>query len=106
MDNNLIGQAMFIVFSEFGVIFDKIDNTDAGVIMRFTVPKSSYCKDAHDFEMSGKHLASVVKHKLEDMKIIFSDIRYHIREEDWTREKANIARRNAYKELGYKNWQI
>jgi len=55
------------------VIGDKFDNTDSGIVLLFSVPKSSYHKDANDTEMSGKHLAQRVKTTLEEMGMVFAD---------------------------------
>ena len=106
MNNGMMGQAMLITYAEMGVVIDKFDDTDAGVILLFTVPKTSYHIDAKGEQMAGKHLASRVKHTLEDLGMVFSDIRYHIRDEHWTKDKAEIAKRMAYKDMGYKDWQI
>ena len=56
--------------------------------------------------MSGKHLASRVKYTLEEMGMVFSDCRYGIRDECWTKDKAEFAKKMAYKDMGYKDWQI
>jgi hypothetical protein len=40
------------------------------------------------------------------MGMVFTDIRYHIRDEHWDKAKAEIAKRAAYKDMGYKDWQI
>jgi len=106
MNNNMIGQAMLITYAEMGVQIDNFDNTDTGIVFLFTVPKHSYHKDAKDIEMSGKHLASRVKHTLEKMGVIFADCRYGIRDEYWTKDKAEIAKKKAYNAMGYKDWQI
>ena len=106
MNNNMIGQAMLITYAELGVQIDRFDNTDAGIVMLFSVPKNSYHKDAKDIEMSGKHLASRVKRTLEEMGVVFADCRCRIRDELWTNAKAELAKRMAYKDMGYKDWQI
>lgn len=106
MDNNMIGQAMIITYAEMGVQIDKFDNTDAGVILLFTVPKNSYLKGIHNIEMSGKHLASRVKTTLEEMGMVFTDCRYHIRDEYWSEDMAKLAKKMAYKNIGYKDWQM
>jgi hypothetical protein len=104
MSNNMFGQAMLITYAEMGVQIDRFDNTDAGVVLLFTVPKHSYHKGINDIEMSGKHLASRVKHTLEKMGVIFADCRYGIRDEYWNENKAEIAKKMAYKDMGYKDW--
>lgn len=106
MNNNMIGRAMLITYAEMGVMIDKFDNVDEGIILLFTVPKSSYHIDAKGEQMAGKHLASRVKHTLEAMGMVFANIRYHIRDEHWDTAKAEIAKRSAYKDMGYKDWQI
>lgn len=106
MNNGVLGRAMLITYAEMGVVIDKFGDIDEGVILLFTVPKSSYQLDAKGEQMAGKHLASRVKHTLEDMGMAFSDIRYHIRDEHWDTAKAEAAKRAAYKDMGYKDWQI
>ena len=106
MNSEMMWKAMIITDAELGVVIDKFDDTDAGVILLFTVPKTSYHVDAKGEQMAGKHLASRVKHTYEDIGIVFADIRYHIRDEHWTKDKAEVAKRMAYKDMGYKDWQI
>ena len=97
---------MLITYAEMGVQINRFDNTDAGIILLFTVPKNSYHKGVNNIEMSGKHLASRVKHTLEQMGMIFADCRYHIRDEYWNEDMAKTAKKMAYKDMGYKDWQI
>lgn len=106
MNNNIVGQAMSITYAELGVQIDKFDNTDVGIILLFSVPKNSYHKDANNIEMSRNHLASKVKRTLEEMGMVFADCRYKIRDEYWNEDMAKIARKMAYKDMGYKDWQI
>ena len=106
MNNNMMGQAMLITYAELGVQIDKFDNTDAGIVLLFSVPKSSYHKDANDIEMSGKHLAKRVRKTLEEMGMVFADCRCKIRDEYWNEDMAKSARKMAYKDMGYKDWQI
>ena len=106
MNNDMMGKAMLITYAEMGVQIDKMEDTDDGIIFLFTVPKSSWEYDVKGREMSGKHLASRVKYTLEDLGMVFVDIRYHIRDEHWSREKADEAKQQAYKDMGYKKWQI
>ena len=51
MNNNVIGQAMLITYAELGVQIDKFDNTDAGIVLLFSVPKNSYHKGANNIEI-------------------------------------------------------
>lgn len=106
MNNGMLGKAMLITYAEVGVSIDKFEDTDAGVILLFTVPKSSYHIGANGKEMAGKHLATRVKTTLEEMGMVFADIRYHIRDEHWDTVKAESAKMAAYKDMGYKDWQI
>ena len=106
MNNNMMGQAMLITYAELGVQIDKFDNTDAGIILLFSVPKNSYHKGVNDIEMSGKYLAQRVKRTLEEMGIVFADCRYKTRDEYWNEDMAKLARKMAYKDMGYKDWQI
>ena len=106
MNNNMFGQAMLITYAEMGVQIVKFDNTDAGIVLLFTVPKNSYHKNANNIEMSGKHLASRVKNTLEAMGMVFADCKYKTRDEYWNEDKAKSARKLAYKNMGYKDWQI
>jgi hypothetical protein len=106
MNANMVGQAMLITYAGLGVQIDRFDNTDAGIILLFTVPKGSYHKDANNIEMSGKHLASRVKQTLQEMGVFFADCRCKIRDEYWSEDKAKFAKKMAYKDIGYKDWQI
>ena len=106
MNNDMLGKAMLITYAEMGIKIDKMENTDDGIILLFTVPKSSWEFDANGKEMSGKHLASRVKHTLEDMGMVFADIRYAIRDEHWNREKSEAAKKQSYSDMGYKKWQM
>lgn len=99
-------KAMLIAYAEIGVHIDKCRNTDAGVVLLFSVPQNSYHKDAKNIEMSGKHLASRVKKTLEDAGVVFADCRYKTRNEYWGEDKAKLAKKMAYKDMGYKDWQI
>ena len=102
----MMGQAMLITYAELGVQIDKFDNTDAEIILLFSVPKNSYHKGANGIEMSGKYLAQRVKKTLEEMGIVFADCRYKTRDEYWNEDMAKLARKMAYKDMGYKDWQI
>ena len=106
MNNNMMGQAMLITYAEMGVQIDKFGNTDAGIVLLFSVPKNSYHKGVNNTEMSGKHLASRVKRTLEDMGIVFADCRCKIRDEYWNEDMAKFAKKMTYKDMGYKDWQI
>ena len=106
MNNDMLGKAMLITYAQMGVQIDKFDNTDAGIIFLFTVPRSSWECDVNGKEMSGKHLASRVKHTLEDLGMVFADIRYAIRNEHWDKAKGEAAKTQAYQDMGYKKWQM
>ena len=97
---------MLITYAEMGVVIDKFEDVDDGVILLFTVPKSSYNIDAKGEQMAGKHLASRVKYTLEALCMVFADIRYHIRDDHWGKTKTDTAKRATYKDIGYKDWQI
>ena len=101
----MLGKAMFIALYQMGVQVDHFEDTDDGIIFLFSVPKTSYEHDANGKEMSGKHLASVIKLKYEVMGMRFADIRYGVRNEHWDKTKAEAAKKTAYRELGYKKWQ-
>lgn len=45
---------MLITYAEMGVVIDKFEDVDDGVILLFTVPKSSYNIDAKGEQMAGK----------------------------------------------------
>lgn len=104
--NEMFIKGMIVGFAEMGIIIDHSDETDDGVILLFTVPKSSYRIDANGIEMSGKHLASRLKQTFEEMGMKFVDIRYGIRDEHWDEAKAehnkNLALEAA---VNYKKWQ-
>lgn len=106
MDNIALGNAMLITYAQMGVKIDRLEDTDDGIIFLFTVPKYSWEFDAHGKEMSGKHLASRVKETLEEMGMVFVDIRYGIRNEHWDKTKGDAAKNEALKDMCYKKWQI
>lgn len=95
-------KGLLIALRELGIQIDRLDEAGNGLVFLFTVPKSSTQRDANGEEMSGKHLASIVKYRLEKMGMVFSDIRYHIRDEHWDDEKRATAREEAYRDVGYK----
>ena len=106
MNNNQMAKAMLITYAELGVKIDKFDNTDTGIVLLFSVPKSSYHKDANDAEMCGKHLAQRVKTTLEEMGMVFAKCKYLIRDEHWNKDMSECARKEAYTDMGYADWQI
>ena len=97
---------LFITYAEMGVVIDKFEDVDDCVILLFTVPKSSYNIDAKGEQMAGNHLASRVKYTLGVFGMVFTDIHYHIRDEHLDKTKAETAKRAAYKDMRYKDWQI
>lgn len=99
MNYIMMAKAMLITYAELGVQIDKFQGTDTGTILLFTVPKSSYHKDANNIEMSGKHLARRVKETLEEMGVLFLACKYKVRDEYWTESMANSAKANTYKNL-------
>ena len=106
MDNIALGKAMLITYAQMGVKIDRLEDTDDGIIFLFTVPKTSWEWDYKCREMAGKHLATRVKNTLEEMGMVFADIRYGIRNEHWSKEKGDAAKNEALKDMGYKKWQI
>ena len=106
MSDSMIGKAMLITYAGYGVQIDKFDDTDAGVILLFSVPKNSYRKNVDNIEMSDRHLATRVKQTLEDMGVVFADCRYKVRDEYWNEDMEKSAMKTAYKDMGYKDWQI
>ena len=106
MIDDTMSQAILATYARYGIQIDKVDNTDAGIIMLFSVPKNSYHKGKDDVEMAGKHLAKRIKHTLEEMGVVFADCRFKTRDEFWSKDKADYAEKMAYKDMGYKDWQI
>lgn len=106
MNNHSMAKAMLITYAELGVKIDKFDNTDAGIVLLFSVPKSSYHKDTNDVEMCGKYLAQRVKTTLEEMGAVFAKCKYLIRDEHWSKDMSEYAKKEAYKDMGYADWQI
>ena len=106
MSNDMMGQAMLITYAGYGVQIDKFDNTDAGIVLLFSVPRNSYRKDVDNIEMSDRHLATRVKQTLEDMGVVFADCKYKVRNEYWNEDMEKSAMKTAYKDMGYKDWQI
>lgn len=104
--NNQLGEAMLATYAELGVQIDRFDNTDAGVILYFSVPFSSWHLNTERQEMAGPVLAKRVKETLQGMGVVFATCKYKIRNEHWTEDKSKEARRIAYKDMGYKDWQM
>lgn len=106
MNNDMLGKAMLITYAELGIKIDKFENTDDGIVLLFTVPKTSWEHDAKGVQMASKHLASRVKQTLEEMGMVFADIRYHVRDEHWDKSKGEAAKQQSYSDIGYKKWQM
>ena len=104
--NDYLGTAMLATYAELGVQIDRFDNTDKGVVLYFYVPFSSWHLNAERQEMAGPVLAKRVKETLQEMGIVFATCKYKIRNEHWTKDKAKEARQIAYKNMGYKDWQL
>ena len=102
----MIGQAMLATYAKMGIQIDRFDNTDIGIVLYFSVPLRSYHKDANGIEMSDSHLAKRIKETLKEMGMVFATCKYKVRNECWTKEKAEAAERMAYKDMGYKDWQM
>lgn len=104
--NDYLGTTMLATYAELGVQIDRFDNTDKGVVLYFSVPFSSWQLNAERQEMAGPVLAKRVKETLQEMGIVFATCKYKIRNEHWTKDKAKEARQIAYKNMGYKDWQL
>ena len=102
----MLGVAILATFARYGVQIDRFENTDAGMILYFSVPRRSYYRNADSIEMSDNFLASRIKATLQELGIVFAECKYKTRDEEWTEEKANTAEREAYKYMGYKDWQM
>lgn len=95
MDKFRIGQAAWIAMAEMGVIVDRYEQTDDGLIFYMSVPKTSYeCE-------GGKEIARAVKRCLTQLGVKFADCRYKVRDEHWTAEKAALAVIEAKEIVGY-----
>ena len=106
MNSDVMGKAMVIAYAQLGVQIDRLENTDSGIVMFFSVPRDAYDKKVYNIENYGKYLAQRVKHTLEEMGTKFAICRYKIRDEYWTKEMSDSAVRSAYKDMGYRDWQI
>lgn len=104
--NKAMFAGIYIGFMKSGLQIERLENRDDGVVFLYSVPKSADEWDVHGKQMSGKHLASRIKYMLEDFGVKFADCRYRIRDEHWDKAKAAAAEKAAYKDMGYKRWQM
>lgn len=95
MNKDLIGKAAWITMAATGVIVDRYEHTDNGLILYMSVPKTSY-----EFG-SGEIIAKTTKRCLSKIGVKFADCRYKIRDEHWTKEKELVAEREAKQYVGY-----
>ena len=102
MNHNAMAKGIIIAFREIGMQGEQLDLSDDGIIMIFSVPKSSDHRDANGNEMAGHYLARTIRKKLEAMGWKFSVCKYRIRDEHWDDAKREAAKKAAYKELGLK----
>ena len=100
MNNSLMAKGMLITFAELGVKIDKFDETDRGVILYMSVPKTSYEQAEHGDAAVGGALATKVKKMLSMLGTKFADCRYKIRDEHLTKEMAEMAKIEAKKDMG------
>lgn len=95
MDKFRIGQAAWVTMADMGVIVDRYEQTDNGLIFYMSVPKTSYeCE-------GGAAIAKATKRCLKTLGVKFADCRYKIRDEHWTAEKAALAVIEAKKQVDY-----
>lgn len=100
MNYSLMAKGIIIALREMGMQGIRLDEDDDGIIMYYSVPKSSDHRDANGNEMAGKHLALTIRRKLEELGWEFSICRYQIRDEHWDDAKRIAAGNAAKKELG------
>lgn len=104
MNNNVIGEAMYITWCGFGIIIDNIIETYDSLTIYISVPKTSNHIDANDNEMSGAFLAKRIKQTLTEMGVKRLTVKYKIRDEVWSEEKRLAAEAQAKKELFRSQW--
>lgn len=89
MNNNLMTKGIVLGLRSLGVQIDKLTEDENGMILYFSVPKTSHSRNVHGQEMAGNVLAKRVKETLTMIGVTFSICKYKIRDEDWTIEKEN-----------------
>lgn len=83
MDNRLMAKGILLGMKSMGVIIDKLEEDVNGVILYFSVPKTSTHVNSKGEQMAGKVLARRIKETLSEMGFKFSICKFKIRNEDW-----------------------
>ena len=102
MQNKLLGKAILIAYAHLGIQIDNIEESDSNVTIYISVPKDADLtmeRDAHGNVMAGHHLAKTINKKLIEMGITNIELKYRIREEQWTKSKALTAESEMKKQL-------
>lgn len=93
MMNSLMAKGIVLGMASMGVIIDKLENDDNGIILYFSVPKTSTHINAKGEQMAGKVLARRIKETLSELGFKFSICKFKIRDEDWNKSKEQEVRR-------------
>lgn len=86
MDRKLVAKGMLLGMMSLGIIIDKLDET----ALYISVP-SATTDDRH--ALAGKQLAERIKGTLVEMGCADIVVKYKIRDEVWTKEKADLVLR-------------
>ena len=86
-----LGEAVYITWMSFGVIFEKINESVDNLEFYISVPSSSYHRDANNNQMAGDFLAKRFKTVLSEMGVKRLTVKYRIRNEYWTKEMCEDA---------------
>lgn len=88
--NNANAKAMYIVFKQYGLIVDAID--DESNVVYISVPKTSDMKTISGEDVAGLKLAKKFKDLFRTSRYT---VKYKVRNENWTAEMAHSAKNDA-----------
>ena len=97
--NSNIGAGMLIAWAQMGVTVDHTEETPDKLSVWISVPVDSYHVDAHGNTMAGDLLAKRIKSTMQKMGVKRLELRRKIRNETWTKEKADAAELDMKKAL-------
>lgn len=101
---NGLGESMLIVWAEYGVIIENINESTDNLTFWISVPKYSYKFDVNNNNMSGMFLAQKFKKTLTDMGVKRLCVKCKIRDEMWTENMGSCAATKIKKELYGSQW--
>lgn len=100
-----IPEITLLTWASFGIVVDKVSESDTELKVYISVPEHSENKDIHGNEMAGTHLAQRAKTTLTEMGvknlIVLSRI---IKGLYWTKDMGNAAKNKIGKQLYRSQW--